>query len=89
MANMSYCRYRNTLRDLDDCAADLELRVFGGTDEDDEEVTPRPLSREEHKAALDLVIKALDIARLFADNWGINDLEQLQDRIENRGLDIE
>jgi hypothetical protein len=34
MANMSYCRFENTLRDLDDCKFALEdLKPHGGDDE--------------------------------------------------------
>lgn len=92
MANMSYCRYRNTLRDLDDCVNDLELRVFGTPEEDEdtgETLEMQPLSKEEAKAAYDLVMKALDMVRLFADNMGINEIDDLQDRIERKGLGIE
>lgn len=55
--NMSYCRWENTARALDECASDLEERMAGfGEDADygDPEEKPEPLSRDERAAMLRL-----------------------------------
>lgn len=57
MANMSYCRFQNTLADLDDCADALEA-MLTGADHDE-------LSREERDAAIRLVERCFQIADLF------------------------
>ena len=53
MSNMSYCKFENTLSDLNDCYADLEGRDFDldGADEDGNK-----LSVEELAAAIRLVV---------------------------------
>lgn len=74
--NMSYCRYRNTLTDLGDCASDIEERINGGaTDE---------LSREEFEAACQLLRRAqsmLGAIREAVDVYGEADLtlDQIRD----------
>lgn len=58
MSNMSYCRFRNTLSDLQDCEEALEEV---GIPSDD------ALSTEEARAAVQLVETCFRIARVFAD----------------------
>ena len=57
MANMSYCRFQNTVSDFDDC-----LDVFKYPDEQDEF-----LSAAERLAARSLLLKAVEMAALVAD----------------------
>ena len=66
MSNMSYCRFRNTDRDLSDCQDALE-ELFN-------DPAAEPLSREELVAAKRLVERCLEIVSLVADQNGI-DLE--------------
>lgn len=79
MANMTYCRYRNTLSALRDCASDLEDRIYAPPpeDEDGEEVELPSLSREERDAALKLIDECLNIVALITDYTGIDDLDML------------
>lgn len=65
--NMSYCRFRNTLRDLTDCHDGLE-ELFQGQDADPSE----PLSDDELRAAKALVAACLDIVRLVGDQAGLD-----------------
>jgi hypothetical protein len=58
---MSYCRFQNTARDLDDCADALEGMGSGEYD---------PLSSEEWAAAKRLANTALRIIALLADESG-------------------
>jgi hypothetical protein len=75
MSNMSYCRFRNTLRDLEDCQDALEAMF---------DADCAPLSEEELTAAKRLVSKCQDILQLVADQGaidlesedGINELER-------------
>lgn len=53
MANMSYCRFQNTLRDLQDC-----YHHFDETEH---------LSEEEKEARTDMIELAVDIAIDFGD----------------------
>lgn len=61
--NMSYCRFRNTSLDLDDCHAALENLISG-----DEETGA--LSLDELNAAKRLVQSCIDIAQLFVEHAG-------------------
>jgi hypothetical protein len=75
MSNMSYCRFQNTDRDLDDCKDALEEMVDGylglrGAP---------PLSREELAAAKSLVRNCANILNLLAEATG-QDVERLLDR---------
>lgn len=54
MANMSYCRFRNTLIDLEDCVNFLESG--GGS-----------LSNEEQRAAFILIKRARELTEMFED----------------------
>jgi len=60
MGNMSYCRFRNTLSDLNDCKEALE-RLFENKGDDD------TLNREEEKAAKQLVTTCIEIVSLIAE----------------------
>ena len=70
MSNMSYCRFENTLRDLQDCANALVENEgeFGDPLHD--------LSREERAAAIRLIALCADIGEVRAD------AEVLRDTIE-------
>lgn len=50
MANMSYCRFQNTVPDLQDCCEALDELGF------------ESLSSEEHRAAIRLISLCRDIA---------------------------
>lgn len=65
MTNMSYCRFQNTLRDLDDCADALEEGAN--------------LSTEEARAAKRLIQKCVDILVLVSEARGC-DVEDLLDK---------
>ena len=54
MANMSYCRFRNTLIDLEDCVNFLESG--GGS-----------LSNDEQRAAFILIKRARELTEMFED----------------------
>jgi len=52
MANMSYCRFRNTLQDFEDC---FDFLRNGG----------KKLSYEELRAAISLIRRAEDMVEMF------------------------
>jgi hypothetical protein len=54
MANMSYCRFRNTLSDFEDC---VELLENEG----------KNLSSDEQRAAFRLIGRAIELAEMFED----------------------
>ena len=54
MANMSYCRFRNTLIDLEDCVNFLESGAGS-------------LSNEEQRAAFILIKRARELTEMFED----------------------
>ena len=56
MANMSYCRFRNTANDLDDC-----LDALANMEDFRKELPP-----EELRAALNLI----KLCRMLADDYG-------------------
>ena len=58
MSNMSYCRFQNTARDLDDCADAIEGLMCSEQE---------PLSDEELRAAKRLVESCARIVQLLAD----------------------
>lgn len=64
MSNMSYCRFRNTLNDFDDCASKVEEIINGDVDE--------ALSREEFIAAVRLVQAAADLIDIVKDAAGVD-----------------
>lgn len=79
MSNMSYCRFRNTETDLDDCAEALE-ELLGGEAYDDEEES---LSEEELSAAISLVQTCFDIVSLVSDHMGIDVFSEDADKFES------
>ena len=62
MSNMSYCRFENTARDLEDCRLALE-GLFGS----DPEAGSLPLSEDELRAAKEMLETALEMVLMVAD----------------------
>jgi hypothetical protein len=58
MSNMSYCRFQNTDKDLDDCKDALEELILNGSG---------ALSKEELRAAQSLVATCIDIVMMVAE----------------------
>lgn len=73
MANMNYCKFQNTLRDLEDCKRTLEQLLSEIWDSED----PAPLSDDELDAAKALCKTARDITSIFTEQRekGIDDLD--------------
>lgn len=69
MSNMSYCRFENTLSDFKDCLGAIE-----GLDGGEEP----PLSRDEARAAVDLIMNAVNLALRVAE-FAEKDVEDLND----------
>lgn len=63
MSNMSYCRFRNTLSDLQDCKQALNDMVIGNGDK---------LSRDELEAAKELLRSSRELLLSAVDDFGIN-----------------
>ncbi len=61
MANMSYCRFRNTLGDFEDCIDALNDR--------------QSMSHEEQRAAFFLIQKARELAEQWED-YSDNEIEE-------------
>jgi len=64
MSNMSYCKFQNTLKALQDCYWDLQKR--GGPDGREENA--EPLSTEEKQAAEELYDLCKRIVKFFEKN---------------------
>lgn len=64
MANMSYCRFHNTLSDLNDCESALD--AFVNNDENSIE------SSEERRKAKQLI----ELCRYIADNYSEDDIDE-------------
>lgn len=78
MSNMSYCRFRNTLRDLRDCHEALEDVANGKGKLSDEELT----------AAQELVVLAAEIVANVLEAAGRDvDEEAILDQVIDRELD--
>lgn len=75
MSNMSYCRFRNTLGDLDDCKDALEAMMYEGE---------AALDAEELVAAKNLVKTCAEILMTVAEASGID-----SDTILDAALDTE
>lgn len=71
MSNMSYCRFQNTSKDLDDCQTAVEDLIQGDSG---------PLSREELEAAGRLIESCANIISLLADHAIGHDIDTLMDR---------
>ena len=69
MGNMSYCRFENTVPDLQDCMENIEN-------------TSR-LSKSERQARRDLILMCIEIAEMYPDagegDFGDEEVEQLAD----------
>ena len=59
MANMSYCRFENTLRDFQDCAIDLEAR-YDEQDDSELSLTERFAKKHLIQACLNLLTLAVE-----------------------------
>lgn len=80
MPNMSYCRFRHTLVDLNECHFWLESLIH------DDAVGP--LSREELTAAKELVTTCLEIVNVVCEAGGVDvaddpDLARLVDKFNS------
>ena len=64
MPNMDYCRFENTLSDLQECIADLEHRNYKLDGRNRE---GGHLSRREQSAALEILILARELAEQYND----------------------
>lgn len=71
MANMSYCRFQNTISDFRDCSSALD-DLFSGSE---------PLeSRDERACAAVLIIEAIDLVVRVADELQLDvDLDALDE----------
>ena len=65
--NMSYCRYRNTLNDLNDCFEQMDIE-YSEDGEDD-------LSIEESRAKENLIELCAQITDQFNDEYEVEDAE--------------
>ncbi len=72
MANMSYCRFENTVQDLGDCSMALE-ELFSGD--------AKPLSKTEFNKARELVTICADIMMLIQEHSGL-DVEEFSDKMD-------
>lgn len=87
MANMSYCRFENTDRDLADCEEALMEMIEMPSDEN-------KLSAAELDAARDLVSRCLTIVRMITDHAGLkiqkatgHDLEMAVEQLNENQVD--
>jgi hypothetical protein len=75
MSNMSYCRFQNTLTDLGECQLALETLFVEGKGK---------LSRDEERAAIELVSMCAQIALLVNEECNGTE-EDIVDRILDKG----
>ena len=73
MPNMSYCRFENTLRDLEDCQSALH-RIYDDVDE---------MSRYEKNSVVELVA----LCKQISDEWGVDEVQEIIDnaKVEDNG----
>lgn len=76
MSNMSYCRFENTRRDLDDCHAALEALFC--LDVQDGHIG-RGISDDERRYAKQLIGTCREILKLVMDEADCDDIEALTD----------
>lgn len=84
---MSYCRFRNTVRDLRDCETTLERLSRGEED---------ALTPEELEAAKELAKLCLSVVKILDQNpegSKLNEIEESQvdeamDELNNQGMDL-
>ena len=69
MSNMSYCKFRNTERDFDDCVSTLEAMLHADA---------APLDADELSAAKDMIGRALDLVVILASRAGC-ELDELDE----------
>lgn len=76
MANMSYCRFHNTLSAFRDCRAVIEEMMDGGDE--------RPLSKDELVAARALAIEAAEFVAYLAEvaNKSVESMIERADHVE-------
>lgn len=76
MANMSYCRFENTSKDLADCVTALEEQSNGNGER---------LSAPELRAAKSLVASAINLLQMLSEHGNVDldvdDLERNADQI--------
>ena len=77
MANMSYCRFHNTLSDLYDCKSALEDFL-----ENDENV----ISSEEERRKAKMLI---EVCHEIADRWDASDIDAKVEYFKEMGEDEE
>jgi hypothetical protein len=82
VSNMSYCKFENTDRDLDDCADDLERREqaqgpFDAADRDGD--TLEPLSDRELRAAASLIGQCVNIVQRVMENRCLESMDEVDD----------
>lgn len=70
MANMSYCRFENTLRDLQDCDNALD-NIWDEVGE---------MSSYEKQALKDLV----ELCKNISDTWDLEDVQDIINEVEER-----
>lgn len=80
MSNMSYCRFENTVGDLQDCLEQLRDYGLTGQNEYDE-----LLSRSEFESALELIEMCQEVAQMYD---GFTDTE-LRDEYKKAKEDME
>lgn len=67
MSNMSYCRYQNTLIDLQDCYYALQDEFPADPDDDEATDGPATISKDEAEARKALVELCIVIGEEFSD----------------------
>lgn len=63
MGNMSYCRFENTLRDLEECHSALN-RIYDEVNE---------MSKYEKNAVVELV----DLCKIISHEWAVDEIEEI------------
>lgn len=74
MANMSYCRFHNTLIDFQDCAEELLEQMFSPEETE-------PLSREELGKAFELLDSMVDLLEELYVEIDHDQIEQVKAQI--------
>lgn len=88
MSNMSYCRFQNTLSDLEDCKGALEEALSGEAPESADDLV-EPLSTDELDAAARLVEVCADIVTLTAEHLAVREeamLDEVADALERTAV---
>lgn len=83
--NMSYCRFENTARDLDDCQEAFE-RFMDGDEEDKGDGSA--LSEREVEAAKRLLSTCLDIVQIVADELCTDSLGDIDEEKIRQMVDL-